>query len=186
VAESDHPAGPYKYLGSVKPNGAMSRDMTVFQDDDGKAYLFFASENNATMHVNQLSENYLSPTEKYTRILINAEREAPAVFKYNGKYYLITSACTGWSPNEATWSVADSPLGPWQGGGNPSKGRQAETTFQSQSTFVVPVPGKTNSFVFMADRWNKYNLEDSRYIWLPLTMKNGQPEIQWMSSWKLQ
>src|SRR5207253_9057282 len=44
VAVSDHPAGPYKYLCSVKPNGNMSRDMTVFQDDDNKAYLIFSSE----------------------------------------------------------------------------------------------------------------------------------------------
>ena len=31
-----------------RPNGHMSRDMTLFKDDDGRAYLFFSSENNAT------------------------------------------------------------------------------------------------------------------------------------------
>jgi len=29
----------------------MARDLTVFVDDDAKAYLFTSSEENATMHV---------------------------------------------------------------------------------------------------------------------------------------
>jgi hypothetical protein len=37
VAVSNQPNGPYRYLGSVKPNGYMSRDMTLYQDDDEKA-----------------------------------------------------------------------------------------------------------------------------------------------------
>lgn len=37
VAVSDSPAGPFTYLGSFRPNNAMSRDQTVFVDDDGKA-----------------------------------------------------------------------------------------------------------------------------------------------------
>src|SRR6185312_4577231 len=33
VAVSDKPVGPYHYIRSVKPNGNMSRDMTLYQDD---------------------------------------------------------------------------------------------------------------------------------------------------------
>ena len=40
----------------------MSRDMTVFKDDDGMAYLIYASEKNLTMHVCQLSDDYMEPT----------------------------------------------------------------------------------------------------------------------------
>jgi beta-xylosidase len=179
VAVSDNPVGPFKYLGSVKPNGNMARDMTVFKDDDNKAYLIFSSENNKTMHVCLLSDDYLSPGKTESRILVNREREAPAMFKNQGKYYLITSGCTGWSPNAATYAVADAPLGPWKEYGNPCVGPDANTTFQSQSTFVLPLPGKKNTFLFMADRWNKQNLEESRYIWLPLQIVNGKPVIQW-------
>lgn len=183
VAVSDHPAGPFTYLGSVKPNGAMSRDMTVFQDTDGKAYLVFTSENNATIHVCLLSDDYLSPSQQCTRILEGAGREAPAMFKYNGKYYLVTSACTGWSPNAATWAVGKSPFGPFKQNDNPCTGKFFETTFQSQSTYILPVPGKKDQFIFTADRWNKTNLENSRYIWLPLTMKDGRPNIRWTDNW---
>jgi beta-xylosidase len=181
VATSDYPAGPYKYVGSVKPNGHMSRDMTLFKDDDGKAYLIHSSEQNKTMHVCLLSDDYLSPTKTDSRILVDRTREAPAMFKNQGKYYLITSDCTGWSPNPATYAVADNPLGPWKEYGNPCKGPGAKTTFQAQSTFVLPLTGKKNTYLFMADRWNKQNLEDSRYIWLPLRVVNDKVIIQWMN-----
>ncbi|HEY4154056.1 MAG TPA: family 43 glycosylhydrolase, partial [Puia sp.] len=41
VAVSDKIAGPYKFIGSSRPNGNMSRDMTLFKDDDGSAYIIY-------------------------------------------------------------------------------------------------------------------------------------------------
>jgi len=178
VAVSDKPQGPYSYLGSVKPNGQMSRDMTLYKDDDEKAYLIYSSESNRTMHVCLLANDYLSPTTTYIRITSAENREAPAVFKYRGQYYLITSGCTGWSPNPATYAVSSTLLGEWKQMGDPCEGNGAETTFQSQSTFILPVPGKPNTFIFMADRWNKTNLPESRYVWLPLNMTDGKPVIR--------
>jgi beta-xylosidase len=178
VALSNNPVGPYRYLYSMKPNGQMARDMTLFKDDDGKAYLVYSSEENNTMQVCQLSDDYLSPTKTYSRILIGRRREAPALFKNNGKYYLITSSCTGWSPNAATYAVADKPLGPWKEYDNPCIGPEAETTFDAQSTFVLPVTSKIKTYIFMADRWNKLDLEKSDYLWLPLTVNNNKVEIK--------
>lgn len=153
----------------------MARDMTVFQDTNGKAYLIYSSEDNNTMQVCLLSDDYLSPTKTYSRILVNKRREAPALFKHDGKYYLITSLCTGWSPNAAMYAVADNPLGPYKEFGNPCWGKGAETTFEAQSTYVLSVNGK---YIFMADRWNKLDLEKSTYLWLPLTISNGKVEIK--------
>ncbi len=70
------------------------------------------------------------------------------------------------------------PQGEWRQMGNPCVSPGAETMFQSQSSFVMPIPGKKNSYIFLADRWNKTDLENSRYLWLPLQMVNGQPEIR--------
>ncbi|MHA4807690.1 glycoside hydrolase family 43 protein [Flavitalea flava] len=185
VAVSDRPSGPFRYLGSIQPNGQMSRDMTLFRDDDGKAYLVSASENNLTMQICLLSDDYLSPTTQYKRILIGAHREAPALFKYKSTYYLITSLCTGWDPNAALFAIAGHPLGDWvQQASNPCTGPGADSTYHAQSTFVLPVAGKENSFVFMADRWNKADLEDSRYVWLPLKIVDGKPVIEWKKEWK--
>lgn len=178
VAISDKPEGPYQYLNSIRPNGNMSRDMTIFQDGD-QAYHFYSSENNATMHVCQLSDDYLTHTKNDVRILIGEYREAPAAFKYKEKFYLITSGTTGWDPNKATFAVANSILGPWKQKGDPCVGMDGQRTFLSQSTFVMPIDAQNGKFLFLADRWNKKNLADSRLVWLPLIMKKGRPMIEW-------
>lgn len=185
IATSDQPAGPYHYLGSVQPGGADSRDMTAFQDDDGTAYLFFSSEWNKTLHIVQLSEDYLTPTTIAAKAFVNESREAPAIFKHRGKYYLISSGCTGWDPNQAEIAIADHPLGPWTLIGNPCTGPGAEITFQAQSTFVLPVAGKTDAYIAIFDQWRKENLRDSRYLWLPITFHNEQIEIRWLDQWDL-
>ncbi|WP_256009051.1 glycoside hydrolase family 43 protein [Desertivirga xinjiangensis] len=186
VAIADKPEGPFTYLGSFRPNGLMARDMTLFADDDGKAYQFYSSEDNKTMIVSELTADYLKPSGRYKRIFIDQSREAPAVFKHNEKYYCITSGCTGWAPNPSEYAVADSPLGEWQVKGNPAKGEGAQTTFNAQGTFVIPVQGKANTYIFMADRWLNKELKNSSYVWLPLQVKpDGSLEIYYKKEWKL-
>lgn len=106
VAVSKNITGPYHYIGSTRPNGNMSRDMTLYQDDDDKAYLIYSSRENYDMRAALLSDDYLSVT-KNDSLLFSNHREAPAIFKYQNKYDLITSACTGWKPNAANMYVAD-------------------------------------------------------------------------------
>jgi hypothetical protein len=185
VAVSDSPTGKFNYQGSLRPNNQMSRDMTLFKDDDGKAYHIYSSEDNATMHVSQLSDDYLKPSGKYVRIFVGLSREAPAIFKYKKKYYLISSGCTGWSPNEARYAIADSILGNWTLMDNPCKGANANKTFFSQSSYILPVSGKKDSFIAIFDRWNKTNLKDSRYVWLPIEFDGEKMKIQWMDQWDL-
>jgi Glycosyl hydrolases family 43 len=178
VAVSDLPMGPFQYLGSMRPNGQMARDMTLFRDDDESAWLLYTSEDNASMQVCRLSDDYLHPTAEYTRILIGQRREAPAVFKHGGKYYLITSQSSGWDPNAADYAVADSMMGDWTAQGNPCVGPGAETTFQAQGTYVLPVEGDAGRFLLLADRWNKTDLERSGYLWLPLRVEEGRVVIR--------
>lgn len=183
VAISDSPTGPFTYIGSFRPNDAMSRDQTVFVDDDGKAYQFASSENNQTLYINELSDDYLRPTGRFTRNFIGQSREAPAVFKKDGKYYMLSSGCTGWDPNQAELAVADSIMGEWKVLGNPCTGKDADKTFYAQSTYVQPVIGKKNCYIAMFDRWNKKDLENSRYVWLPISFDNGTITIPWRESW---
>ena len=212
VAVSDQPTGPFQYRGSFRPDagvwplnataadkvpgqsnylardfqsGQMARDMTVFVDDDGKAYLVYASEENSTLHVSLLTDDYIGTVGKYSRILIGRSSEAPAVFKRGGKYYLIASGCTGWDPNTARSAVADSLFGPWKELGNPCIGPNADQTFHGQSAYILPVQGN-DAFIFIADRWNKWDLSNSRYVWLPLEFDDhGRPIISWRDNWSL-
>jgi hypothetical protein len=183
VAVSDKPNGPYHFIKSEKPNGIEARDMTVFQDDDDKAYHFYSSEGNATIHITLLSDDYLEHTKTETRILINQSREAPAVIKFNNKYHLFSSACTGWAPNAASYTIADNIMGKWKQHDNRCTGPDSAITYFAQSTYVIKAPGKKDAFIFFADKWNKTDLPDSRYIWLPMTIKNGKPQISWATAW---
>jgi hypothetical protein len=167
--------------------GQMARDMTLFVDDDGTAYHLYSSEENGTLHISQLSDDYLKPAGQYVRMFPGGFNEAPAIFKQGGKYWLITSGCTGWAPNAGRLAVADSIWGPWTALGNPWIGAKADTdiSFDSQSTFILPVANKPGTFIFMADRWRPENPIDGRYVWLPILFQsNGQPFLQWPNSWK--
>lgn len=183
VAVCDSPTGRFEYLGSMRPNGEMARDMTLFKDDDGKAYHIYSSEENSTLYVSLLTDDYLQPSGQFTRNFPGAYREAPAVFKRDGKYYVISSGCTGWNPNQAEYAVADSMLGEWTVMGNPCSGKDAHITFYGQSTHVLKV-GEDN-YMAMFDRWNKTDLINSRYIWLPITFKGDSIDIAWQDAWDL-
>ncbi|MFN8252480.1 MAG: glycoside hydrolase family 43 protein [Ferruginibacter sp.] len=186
VAVSDKITGPYTYLHSFRPNGNMSRDMTLFKDEDGSAYHIYSSRENYDLRIVKLSADYLTATTADTMLFSN-HREAPALFVYNKKYYLITSGCTGWAPNKASIHEAASVWGPWaELSYNPMEGAGADITFGAQSTFVLPVEGKKNSFIFMADQWNPRNLKDSRYVWLPVQFSNTKPLVKWLPEWNLQ
>ena len=215
VAISDSPAGPFTYIKSFRPvkynyegidqwpdkertrqldekgRGNTYRDMALFVDDDKKAYVIYASETNATLYIVRLNDEYtdverpLVKGETWDRALPFGNREAPAPFKYKGKYYMITSGLTGWTPNPAEYHVADNILGPWKTFDNPCVGPEANTTFRSQSTFVLPVAGKPEgSFMFMADRWDGFQLENSRFVWLPFIVGDDMKiRLEYFSEW---
>ncbi len=164
--------------------------MNLLLDDDGQAYVFYASEDNATLYVSRLNADFTDierpavEGKTWRRNFPGAFREAPAPFKHAGRYYLITSGCTGWNPNAADLAIADHPLGPYVSQGNPCVGPHADKTFGAQSTFVLPLPNQPGHFVFLADRWNPKDLRDSRYAWLPFNIVPDQPvRIEWRDSW---
>lgn len=167
--------------------GQMARDMTLFVDEDGSAYHIYASEDNGTLHLSLLSDDYTRPAGRYVRLFPGRFHEAPAMFKHQGTYYLITSGCTGWAPNAARLSRAQSIWGPWEELGNPclGPGEQIANTFESQSAYVLPVTGKEGAFIFIADRWRPENAIDGRYVWLPIEFAHGVPVIRWRENWSV-
>ncbi|NDV63412.1 family 43 glycosylhydrolase [Puniceicoccales bacterium CK1056] len=208
VAFSDSPVGPFEFVDFFRPvpaelhktfceetsadqmvRGSTFRDMTLFKDDDGRAYVIYAAESNYTMHIIELTDDFcgvkpLVLGKTWNRILIGEHREAPAMFKYRNNYYILTSGATGWTPNAARMYTSGQILGPYSSLGNPCLGELSETTFNSQSTFVQPLQPDKGIFLYMGDRWTRDDLGDSRYIWLPLTFDgNDQPVLRWKDSW---
>jgi len=168
-------------------DGQMARDMALFVDDDGAAFHVYSSEENGTLHISQLSDDYLRPAGRCARIFPGRWNEAPALFKHRGRYFMFTSGCTGWAPNPARLSTAESIWGPWKEIGNPCIGTDAQksNTFESQSAFILPVAGEPGAFIFIGDRWRPNNAIDGRYIWLPIEFQDGVPVIKWHDKWDL-
>lgn len=186
VATSKSPTGPFLFIKDFRPDGEMSRDMTLYKDeDDRKAYLITTSENNQTQHVSQLTDDYLGTTGHFTRILAHQALEGEAIFKANGHYFYIGSHTTGWEPNPAVSARADRLTGPWKVIGNPCRGKGADLTFGAQSIYVLPVHGKRDAFIFIADQWRPKNAIDGRYVWLPIDMAGDSFTISWRDAWNL-
>ncbi|MBB6678892.1 fibronectin type III domain-containing protein [Cohnella lubricantis] len=231
-AISDSPTGPFVYQKSYRMdecppdqtdyqpgNPGMARDMNLFKDDDGTAYLIYSSEENRTIYISKLLDDYSDVVgwhkdgnvdengnpvrdaaykgvygEDYIRVFPGGVREAPAVFKYDGKYYLLTSGATGWSPNENMYSVSDSMLGNWSPLKDPFVRISASdpnpmAAFNSQTASVIPVDPANGKFIYVGDDWNGGNFSangGAKYVWLPIEFSQGTDiSIKWYSRWTL-
>lgn len=229
-AISDSPTGPFVYQRSYRMdqcppdqtdyqpgNPGMARDMNLFKDDDGTAYLIYSSEENLTIYISKLLDDYSDVTGwhkdgnvdangnpvrdtsykgvygvDYIRVFPGSQREAPAVFKYGGKYYLLTSGATGWSANTNKFSVADRMLGTWSTPANPFVRTTASdpdpaAAFNSQTASVIPVNPAQGKFIYVGDDWNGGNFTSNngaKYIWLPIEFGQGTDiSIKWYASW---
>lgn len=232
VAVSDSPTGPFEYIDDYRldmcpadqtdyhpSSKGYARDMNLFKDDDGTAYIIYSSEENLTIYISKLTEDYLDVTGwhkddngynengvsirdtsykavygvDYTRVFPGAQREAPAVFKYNGKYYMLTSGATGWSANQNKYTTADSLFGTWSALTNPfvktlSSDPDPLLAFNSQTACVIPVDTKNGKFIYVGDNWNGGNFANdaAKYIFLPIEFGQGSDmTIKWYSSWNL-
>ena len=92
------------------------------------------------------------------------QREAPAMFKEGGRYFLITSAATGWDPNQAKYASATTIAGPWTALTNLGDG----TTFDTQSAYVIPLVGTRRRRTSTPAIAGRILICSSKYIWLPL------------------
>ena len=205
LAVSDSPYGPFRFVDRYRLNTCpedqedmypqskgMARDMNLFIDDDGTAYIIYSSEENLTIYISKLNDAYdylcTEPEnavygKDFIRLYPGAQREAPAIIKKDGKYYMMTSGATGWAPNQARYWVADEIFGEWEDKGDPCIGDDKRTTFDSQSTCIFQADDGT--IVYMGDRWNSDNLSDSRYVWLPIDFDGTDMKIEWQEEWTL-
>lgn len=170
VATSPRVEGPYTYRGSFNPMGHQSRDMTLFQDSDGAAYLVFEDRGEGGgVRIERLSPDYLTVQNDVAVVGTRGGHEAPAVVKIGGTYLLLGSHLSGWSANDNEYATAPSLAGPWSD--FKPVAPAGTKTYDSQTALILPVQGsKTTSYIYVGDRWEPSDLGDSRYIWLPLTV----------------
>jgi hypothetical protein len=184
VAYGSSPDGSFKYKGSFRPYanqgvtdhniaGYMSRDCNVFVDTDGTGYFISSANENMDLHLYKLTADYLNIASLVTKLFVGSQREAPCLFKRDNYYYLVTSGCTGWSPNQAKYAYSTSLSGGWSSLHNLGD----STTYRSQPAFIIPVQGSaTTTFLYTGDRWAgawSGPAMDSQYVWLPLSFNSN-------------
>ncbi len=188
VAVCDSAKGPYTFKEHFQPNGHQSRDIGMFSDADGKTYIGYAANNgssiNAEVRLVELSDDYLSVTTN--DVVTGAHCEGPAILKWNNKYYLLTSLCSGWDPNEASYYTCSKVLGTYTKIGSPCIPTSEKKTFNSQPSSIFKVPGYSDGFIYVGDRWNGSGSTKSQNVFLPIAMtSDGKMQLKWYDEWKL-
>jgi hypothetical protein len=149
------------------PTGTTSRGMTLFKDDDGTAYQITSANNNADLQIFKLSADHTSYGSLAANPWPGTFREAPALFKRSGVYFMLTSGNSGWKPNQQRYATATSITGPW----TVMTDVGDDTAYGSQTAFVLPVQGtQDTSYLYMGDRGGNSmggTVNDSHLPWYP-------------------
>ena len=154
VATSTSPIGPFKdVLGkplvTAGQYGGQSIDPYVFDDDNGRSYLFFG---NGNANGAELNADMVSFKTTPTTIALSGFREGSVVFKRNGKYYFMYSVSgTDYPDYHVAYAMSNAPLGPYTGG---TTVLQSNTSLGIQSTghnSVLALPN--GDYYIVYHRW---------------------------------
>ena len=157
IMTADRFEGPYTYARKIyKPLHMDSGDFALYSDPEtGKGYIWFERPHFQLVCAT-LSDDYTAVEGKYSihfdGLLPPLTREAPTFFERNGKKYLFTSGTSGYYPNPSRVFMFDDCHGQYTDLGDPCVGDKSGTTFNSQITSVIRLPG-TDQYIACADRW---------------------------------
>ncbi len=126
--------GDYKYHWSGRPLGIKSRDCNVFVDDDGTAYFISTTNENQDLGLFRLSDDYLEVVS-HTPLFQWQRREAPAIVRVEDTYFMLSSACSGWDPNQCKVSYSNSLTSGWSG----LSGLGSGIAFDTQAASILTV-----------------------------------------------
>ena len=196
-ATSSSPTGPFKFA-RVQPESEMTffvnnntGDQTLFQDDDGKAYVIASNVKGRTnLFVAPLRESDFLAIDGSKTVNIHKSRvggrEGNAMFKYNGVYYFCSSDLHGWNTSQTYCMSAKNILGPYSEE-FVLEGTQHDFSHVTQTGFFIQVKGTKGSFVVNAgDRWSDFAGNGLGYNqWLPISFETGKPVFHSLSQWNI-
>lgn len=160
--------GPYMLVKDhFRPLGKKAGDFDLFQDQDGSAYVFFDGDHEGIVQI-ELTEDCTdvkgNPIVHRGGLHPPFVREGPAVFRREGRYYLLTSGMTGYLPNPSDSAAAATVIGPYEVQGELHVDDSTCSSFSSQISFVFCHPKKKDLYIALADRWVP-NYEVSREVY---------------------
>ena len=157
ILTADRLQGPYTMVREIyKPLNMDSGDFCLHVDEKTKkAYIFFERPHFQLITAT-LSDDYTETTGEYSvhydGLIPPETREAPTYFERNGKKYLFTSGTSGYYPNVSRVCMFTDYHGEYTDLGDVSINDKSNTTFNSQITCVIKLPGM-EQYVACADRW---------------------------------
>lgn len=174
VAAADDPAGPFRLVRIFRPEGRQSRDFTLWQTEES-SWLVSSTSQNQDLCIWKLTCDLEDLDGSGTAVLCGQERESPCAFDALCTHFLLTSGCSGWTPNAALLACSAAPGGPWKLLDNPCRGRSpvadGHETFGGQASCVFLAEGRP---VALLDHWFSRNLAASGYSLLALSPSHGR------------
>ena len=200
VAVSEDITKPFRMVHTLRPLGMETGDFDLWADPrDGKGY-FIADRVHTEVVIADLTDDYLGVTGYYSSHFPHTQpplaREAPAFFKWEDKYCLLTSGTTGYNPNPTEIAVARLMHGPYEVLGEACVNDVKHTSFDCQFSSVFPHPTRYGLFIAIGDRWmakttrmpdghEEAETSEAAYIWLPVRFDGDRPYLEWRDEWSL-
>ncbi|MBQ7374255.1 MAG: family 43 glycosylhydrolase [Clostridia bacterium] len=144
-----------KFVKEILPTPFHAGDFDLFKFK-GKAYVVYENPH-TEMVAQELTDNYEDLTDKFSSHLHAPcppfVREAPVVFEYKDRLYMITSGTTGYYPNSSEIADITDIHGEWKVLGKVCVGDKNDNSFHSQFSSVFKHPTKENLYIALGDRW---------------------------------
>lgn len=190
-ATSDKPSGGFVFDNVQNPlpgiaNGGTG-DQTIFQDDDGQAYLVSSSKNGrGNRYLSPLRASDFLAAENAVLVYNGGGREGNCMFKQAGSYYFCSSDLHGWNSSQTYCVTSKSLKGPWSAE-FVVDGTQADYSHVTQTGFFIAVKGsKQTTIVFAGDRWSDFAGNGLGFNqWLPLEFQGDKVRFHSLSAWSL-
>ena len=160
IFQADRFKGPYTFVRNLQPEGYGVGDFDMYVDPQtGKGYVWFERPHWELICA-ELTDDMTDVTDTFSEHFIGLKppftREAPAHFQLGDKHYVFTSGTTGYTSNPSEVCVFTDPHGAYCTLGDLHVGDSTASSFNSQITGVIRIPGKKNLWVALADRWEPF------------------------------
>jgi hypothetical protein len=188
IATSSTADGQFTFLSQTLVDGYTIGDMSMFEDDDGQAYLAYVwweTGPNREHGIYRMSPDYLTLAERVYLWNIPS-REAPHIFKRNGIYYYGTSRTASINPTATEYYTATNLAGPWSAATTLNTPGSTDS-WATQCDFVFPFPGTQGTvYMYDGDRWLPTGSSQGDYVWLPMDFDaSGVPTMNYYQDWDL-
>lgn len=179
--ECDSVNGAYQLVWSGRPMGIKSRDCNIFVDTNGLAYFISTTEENQHLGLFTLAEDYLSPVH-HTQLFPFQKREAPVIVHVGERYFMLSSACTGWAPNQCKYAYSNDLHSGWSELINVGD----ELAYRTQAAAVLEIKGtKQTTYLYVGDRWMDPTLPESKTIIFPISFKDTECEFHYCDQFEI-